>query len=204
MLDPQLLAFNMVDPLRHAKDELSAAKRAIDSMSKAKDTEIFEQAWREFLSCLEKAWIKTEQICHPHRAEFQPWQGKYQRLRKKDALLRYLKQARNADNHSIQDVSQLNPGKLIVKWKHPSGDSSKDIEIDESEANNYNADELFIELTSPHIEALPVKNQGKWFNPPKSHLGKAIEDIHPVTLAEHGFEFYSKFLAETERKFFAR
>ena len=190
-------------PLKHPKSELYAAARAIEAMNSAIDFETFELEWREFLSCLEKVWIKTERACHQQRTRFQPWQGRYQALRKKDALLRYLKQARDADNHSIQDLSQDNPGSLAVKLMGPNGDLIESIEIKEEEVGQYDIDKLFIVITTPHVAALPVKNHGEWFKPPKLHLNKPVEDDHPATLATLGFEFYSAFLANVEAEFFA-
>lgn len=190
-------------PLKHPKAELNAAARAINSMNSAGDFETFELEWREFLSCLEKVWIKTERACQQQRARFQPWQGRYQMLRKKDALLRYLKQARDADNHSIQELTQDNPGSLVVKSKDSNGNFIENLEITQENFNQHDIDKLFMVITSPHVIALPVKNHGEWFNPPKSHLNKPVEDDHPATLAALGFEFYSAFLADVEAEFFA-
>ena len=77
------------------------------------------------------------------------------------------------------------------------------LEIKEEEVGQYDIDKLFIVITTPHVAALPVKNHGEWFKPPKLHLNKPVEDDHPATLATLGFEFYSAFLANVEAEFFA-
>lgn len=63
---------------------MRAATRAVDAMRNAKSLEEFEAKWREFLTCLEKVWNKVERSCQVERNRFEPWQGKYHRLRKKD------------------------------------------------------------------------------------------------------------------------
>lgn len=98
------------EPLKAAKAELIAAEKALAAMEAAKDFSSFEEEWRSLLNNLEKVWIKTERACQHIQNKFQPWQGKYSQLRKKDMLLRYLKQARDADNHSVQEVMEKKPG----------------------------------------------------------------------------------------------
>ncbi|WP_146009766.1 hypothetical protein [Janthinobacterium sp. ROICE36] len=109
------------DPLKHPRAELAAASRAIVSMQNAKTMDEFESDWRGFLNCLEKIWQKVERSCQPMRNKFEPWQGTYHGLRKKDMLLRYLKQARDADNHSIQDVAKIQPGSRGYRFINPNG-----------------------------------------------------------------------------------
>lgn len=79
------------------------------SLKAAENFEVFEEEWRHFLNCIEKVWDKVERSCQHVKNSFQPWQGKYANLRRKDMLLRYLKQARDADNHSIQEVAEIKP-----------------------------------------------------------------------------------------------
>jgi hypothetical protein len=92
----------MDEPLREAKFELRSAERALGRMRSASDFDSFEDTWRQYLMALRKVWIKTERGCQHVRKRFEPWQGKFKRQRKKAQLLRYLKHARNADEHTIQ------------------------------------------------------------------------------------------------------
>ena len=76
-------------PLRHSKQELRAARVALEGMRAAKNLEEFAMSWRSFLDRLEKAWKKAERECQPFRNRFQPWQGAFAALRKSEELLRY-------------------------------------------------------------------------------------------------------------------
>ena len=117
------------DPLRHPRLELLSAAKALEAMRRAKSLDEFEVEWRAFLNCIEKVWQKAERCCQHVRGRFEPWQGSYHRLRKKDMLLRYLKQARDADNHSIQDVTKLHPGSRGYRFVNPRGGYIKHMEI---------------------------------------------------------------------------
>ena len=90
------------EPLYHAKRELASAEKAIRRMSGAQSIEDLEDEWKNFLNSIEKVWVKAERSCQHIRNEFQPWQGKFARERKKDALLKYIKHARNSDNILLQ------------------------------------------------------------------------------------------------------
>lgn len=194
---------NTAGPLRHPWLELSSAERAVAGMRNAKSLDEFEVEWRAYLNAIEKLWQKVEGCCQGVRAAFQPWQGTYQRLRKKDMLLRYLKQARDADNHSVQDITKVQPGSRGYKFVNPRGGYIKHMEIRNGEVVHYEGDPMIVEDTPPQPIAVPVKNHGEWFNPPTSHLGEPIRTSHPVVLAELGLKFYSEYLHEVEKRFFA-
>jgi len=188
--------------LKHPRAELRAAARALAGMRSAKSLEEFEAEWKEFLTCLEKVWNKVERSCQPMRNRFEPWQGTYHRLRKKDMLLRYLKQARDADNHSIQDFTKIKPGSRGIRFANPRGGYIKHMEIRGGEITSYEGDAIVVEDKAPHPVAVPVKNNGEWFNPPTSHLGQQVTTHHPVALAELGLKFYEEYVNEVERQFF--
>lgn len=184
-----------------AKKELAAAKRALASMKTAPSFDVFEEEWRDLLNCLEKLWNKVERGCQHERDSFQPWQGKYSSQRKKDMLLRYLKQARDADNHSIQEVAEVKPGHRTMNFVNPMGGYIEHMEIRNGEVVNYRGDPMIVADHPPTVEVVKVKNSGNWYNPPTSHLGKSVKSKHPVLLGELGIQFYEGFLNEADEKF---
>lgn len=194
--------FMSEEPLKHSKSELRAAARAIESMESADSMDTFESEWRIFLACIEKVWTKIERTCQPHRNVFQPWQGSFQSLRRKDMLLRYLKQARDADNHSIQDITVMQPGRSTLRFLNPNGGYIHNLEIRNGKIVNYQGDRMIQTTTSPHPIAIPIQNNGVWYNPPTTHLGKSVPDLSPLTLATLGLAFYTDYLAQVEHKFF--
>ena len=185
-----------------AKRELKAARRALDLMKSAESFEIFDEEWRDFLNCIEKLWNKTERGCQQFKNKYQPWQGKYSALRRKDMLLRYLKQARDADNHSIQEVAAVKPAHRTMNFANHTGGYIKNMTLRGGDITHYEGDPLVVKDHPATIEAVRVKNAGNWYNPPTMHLEQQIASHHPVVLAELGFQFYEKFLKETEVIFF--
>lgn len=193
------------EPLRQAKAELWSASRAIDAMTAATTMDEFEAEWREFLSCLEKVWTKTERTCAPHQAQFQPWQGKFHALRRKDMLLRYLKHARDADNHTIQDLAKLEPAYTVYDFVGPKGGYIEHLHLDAKEGLvAYKGDPVTATVIPPRPVAIAVETCGQRYNPPTMHLGKAVDDLSPINLAKLGLSFYSDFVHQVEKKFFSR
>lgn len=184
-----------------AKKELAAAKRALASMKSATSFEVFEEEWRDLLNCLEKIWNKVERGCQHDRKRFQPWQGRFAGLRRKDMLLRYLKQARDADNHSIQEVAEVKPGHRTMNFVNPKGGYIEHMEIHNGEVVQYKGDPMVVTDHPPTVEAVKVKNSGNWYNPPTAHLDNPVNSKHPVVLGELGLGFYENFLNEADEKF---
>jgi len=185
-----------------AKKELESARRALKLMKNTESFDIFDEEWRDFLNCLEKLWNKTERGCQHVKNKFQPWQGKYTALRRKDMLLRYLKQARDADNHSIQEVAEVKPGRRTMNFANPGGGYIKSMSIRNGQIEHYEGDPMIITDHPATIEAIKVKNSGKWYNPPNTHLNQPVISHHPIVIAELGLSFYECFIKETEVTFF--
>lgn len=184
-----------------AKKELAAAKRALDSMKSATSFDVFEEEWRDLLNCLEKLWNKVERGCQHERNTFQPWQGKFSNLRSKDMLLRYLKQARDADNHSIQEVAEIKSAHRTINFANSTGGYIEHMEIRNGEVVKYSGDPIVVTDHPPTVEVIKVKNSGSWCNPPTSHLGIQVQSRHPVVLGELGIKFYESYLNKAEEKF---
>lgn len=89
--------------LNPAKKELEAAKKSLFQMQLTDDFEKLEDLWRDVLKRLERCYDKAKDAYH-EIPKFKSWIGNYESLRKKDPLLSYLKQARNADTHSIKEI----------------------------------------------------------------------------------------------------
>lgn len=191
------------DPLRQPRAELAVALRAIEEMKNARNMDEFESQWRIFLNAIEKVWQKVEGCCQPMRSAFQPWQGRYHVFRKKDMLLRYIKQARDADNHSIQEITAVQAGSRSLRFANPRGGYIKHMEIKGGEVVNYEGDPMIFEDRPPHPIAVRVKNHGEWFNPPSTHLGQPVANHHPVLLAELAYKFYASYVESVAQRFFS-
>ncbi len=158
-------------PLYHAKRELLASEKAIERMSQAKSFEDLEDEWKIYLNSIEKCWVKVERACQHVRNKFQPWQGTFARQRKKDPLLRYIKHARNSDQHTIQEnMEEKNASSSMSVEGGPGVTHIERLEIKGGKLVEYRGNKpLTIKNLPNRVELLRVKDGSKWYNPQKSH-----------------------------------
>lgn len=185
------------------KKDLDIANKAIDCMKYTTDFSEFQESWENFLFRIERAWEFTERTLKSKQG-FQQWHKPYTDLRKKDSLLVFLRQARNAEMHSVSPTV-TKPLKMAVVDKSGRGFQLNSI------SSRLENGTLTIDLDSPDIlldldtrilptdpEVVRFKNRGKWYNPPWEHLRERIRDLHPVALAELGLVFYRAYVNEAE------
>ena len=97
------LIFSMV-AARHSRIVLARAAAALQAMEAAEELEAFERHWQEFLHRVERVWIKcTAQ--YKSSSRWQGWSGEMVRLRRNDPLLSHLKNARDADQHTLSAIT---------------------------------------------------------------------------------------------------
>lgn len=187
--------------LDQAYKELRAVGRAIERMEVARSLEIYEEDWKVVLAGLEKAWNKAEQHFKTLSPKFQPWQGKYQRERKKFMYLSYLKQARHADAHSIQLMTSVMPG--YVGLSAPNGGCLhiKSLRTDGNGNIIYEGSPAIIQERKPFPVAVKVLNQGVWYEPPATFEDQFGTYSSPVHLAKAGLKYYLDFLDAAKQEF---
>lgn len=199
-----------MDKLYYPKLELKKAEAAIEKMETATEFEDFEIGWTDYLAAVEKLWVKAERECQSIKNQFQPWQGQYTNTRKKDPLLIYIKQARDADQHSVQELIDkvpenkefipdnldLPPVYEIPRITLYKVEGDKMIEVKNPNPGVYR-------ITARHVLAKAFINSGVVYTVPRFHKGKAIKnETSPTVLAKLALEFYRSFLIELEAKFF--
>ncbi len=189
--------------LRNARKELRAADRAFKGMRGAASFAEFEDQWSAFLGALERIWVKAERECRDFRDHFEPWQRPYSAARKSDELLSYLHHARNASNHTIQEIAQ-HQGTDVVITANPEGpwEPMRNVII---YAEGFGTVETrgavpVVQLVE-RIGLLPVEDRGVSYNTPTSHLGNALARRDPLTIAELGLRYYADFLNGIEKTF---
>ncbi|HTE21937.1 MAG TPA: hypothetical protein VK674_02745 [Candidatus Limnocylindria bacterium] len=186
--------------LKHCKNELKSAETSLIRMRKAKTLDELEVEWKNYLAAIEKAWLKAEQECSAIRNRFQPWQGQYSRERRKDQLLRYLKHARNSDQHTIQALVETKPGKYEAKIQ---GSVYIDkLVVSKGQVVEYRGSKpLEVTVLPERVELMQVKDRGKWYNPPLTHKTTRLIWPDPIKVAELGLKYYQDFISEIEKDF---
>ena len=181
--------------------ELEKAKETISAMESSESLGQFEEQWKEFLRRTERTWNKA----HAHfgkSPKWNSWQRKVEQQRKSDELLLYLVQARGADEHTVNEISERQPGGIGI---NPAVGNS--LFIERMEIRNGQIVELRspqairIDLLPAQIRLLPVTNRGRKYEVPTSHLGSRIDPSNVIEIAKAAYSFYEKVLAEAEEKF---
>lgn len=96
-------------------------------------------------------------------------------LRKSDPLLRYLQHARNADEHSVQELATEWDAKITAVTRERR---------------------LHVSWQPWDRPLLPVQNRGVTYNPPRTHLSRPLEPLlgkgkpEPIVMAELALAFY--------------
>jgi hypothetical protein len=189
----------MEDSLK-PKEELEHAIQQISLMRNSKDLQQMEGHWKEFLGRLERVWYKA--ASHFSRSpKWNGWKGKFEQARKTDPLLSYLINARGAEEHTIGEIINREPGSIGI---NPAVGNSLFIEkmkMQNGVLSISSPHDLRIDFIPGKIRLLPVTNRGRTYDVPRSHLGDIIDPNDIPVIAELAVQFYQKFLDEARNHF---
>ncbi len=183
--------------------DIERAEKHLNDMAKSTLLNEYEMSWQDFLYRLEMIWEITKK-----RYERESWfpkvYGPYSRFRKKDPLLRYLKQARNAETHTIEGTLESS---LNIMFNEKYGRPFQISQIKSSFENG----KLTIDIDSPDLlyeyeaevyrgtpELIRFKCRKDWYNPPSQHLGNNVNTRCPVVIGKLGLEYCKAFISEIE------
>lgn len=182
--------------------ELSKAKEAISEMDGAKSLADFEEAWKKYLFRLERCFNKG-QAHFKKNPKWDAWWGTYKRARSTDQLLSYLKNARGAEEHSIEEIVERIPDSATI---NPANGRSLFINHLSTDAfgriNSISSPQpLSIVFHPARVTLLPVVNRGVKYPIPTIHLGEEVDPSDVSAIAKKGHAFYSGFLSAAEDYF---
>lgn len=194
------------------KRDLEIAAECLDRMKKLRNFQEFYRQWQDFLFRIERAWESAQRDLQ-RMPGFQQWFGFYAEQKRKDPLLVYLAQARNAETHSASQTVDR-PLRVLFREKYGypfalksiksklGADGVLSIDLQTSAEDSLLSYEASIVPTTPALQRF--KNQANWYNPPRTHLGRTLKSTHPVDVAMLGLAFYRAFIAEASCKFGGR
>jgi len=162
----------------------------------------FARHWYRFLIAACAIIHILESACRKDRKARQ-WFGEKRHKDRKDPLLLYMYQARNADEHGIEPVTKVTSGGWFigapgesVHIEHltltPSGPSGR---IRQNPDGSYPT----VGTTPPQLHLLSVSDDrfpDQKFDPPKEHMGAALDDCSPFGVAQSYLEYLSTSIEE--------
>ena len=192
------LIFSMV-AARHSRIVLARAAAALQAMEAAEELEAFERHWQEFLHRVERVWIKcTAQ--YKSSSRWQGWSGEMVRLRRNDPLLSHLKNARDADQHTLSAITARRPSELTLTAGGPQGRALiKRLTIDrDGQLAMEGHSVLKVVFRPEQTRLMPVVNRGRTYPVPRSHLSRPINPEDVLAVAHAGWAFYAIVLDQVE------
>lgn len=161
----------------------------------------FEEHWKAFLSHLERVWNKSQ--AHFGRSpKWKSWKARFEKQRDRDPLLRYLRVARGAHEHTTEDILVKESGFISISAGPTGSGAIRNLSFDKGDWKMELISGSITIITSPdHARPLPVKERGRVLSVPTSHLGKTVDPSDLIGLATTGLAYYEKFLEEAESFF---
>ena len=179
------------------RTQLTKARASLGSMKHSQSFEGFEEHWKNLLHQVERAWTKALS----KYGSDQGWRAlrdKYDALRRTDPLLAYVKNARDADEHTIDDILSHEPGGIGINPAEGNSLYIERMEIDRGVISIKSPQRLRVDFIPDKTKLLPVTKRDGTYAVPTSHLGGAVDPTNVVDVAEKAIAFYEKVLDEAE------
>ena len=184
-----------------ARKRLALARHHFDEAFRTQKYEKFEDSWYQMLVCGNAVDGILESTSF-RDSKSQPWYGGKVSARKRDPLLEYMHQARNADEHGVANVTRLAPARFVlgavdgpvnlhnIKWG--GGQMTATVGAEST-------GRLAIDVTPPSPHLITVKNEkyGDSFEPPNSHLGERLKDTSPRAVASLWLDYLERLIEES-------
>lgn len=177
--------------LVRARESLGMVDSLIQSLKAPKDIASFKMDWEMSLVHLERVWNRVEGA-FGNSAKWGGFSGKYQRARREDQLLAYLRMARDSAEHGITEITNTIPGGMAIN----PVDKSKPVvihslHVSDGRVTMSGSENAQVEIIPPHVELVPVTNRGVVKNVPTLHMGISLENVTMAEALQMARDYYS-------------
>ncbi len=188
--------------------ELERAGEAIARMRSALSLDEFEEHWKAFLHRIERVWNKTK-AHYGKSPKFGNWAAPIEEFRRKDPLLAYLCNARGAEEHTVNEITEREPGSVGIGLADGVGvqpDGSvliEHLEIRSSERGIHvrSKQPLKFEFKPARARMARVVNRGRTYEVPTTHNGNSINPEDLSATAETALNYYAEVVKKAEAFF---
>lgn len=182
--------------IEHASRHMFAAAASLSTMKDSNDFQNIEANWTQFLGLAGKVFSKLEQGAKCSTSS-KAWFGRVIGLRRSDPLLRYVWHARNAEEHTLQDVVSLNPG--YAQWNPPTEAEAEKLRLALKDEPRPYCFLGVVEGVLPHPKLQPVTDRGQTYLPPTEHLGCPLENTSPAAVGDLLLSYLANLLDEARK-----
>ena len=188
-----------------AKSRAKSAKHLFEKLNSVQNFDDFSDTWHQFLIKLNGVHSQLSAASRKSKT-LSKWYNPKKIVWRKDPLLQYLLQARNADEHGIGEVLEKASASMELKSRNPDEDRTigasltfvNGVPYGQVWSNDHHG--VSASFKPPRIILIPVTDDrfGTTFTPPKEHLGKAISSDDPRYVARLGLNYTLSLLDEAE------
>ena len=178
-----------------ARIEYTRAAESLEVVATTNDFPTLEKDWASLLVSAGRVFTKLEQGAKVS-SKSKSWWIKQLHQRQTDPLLRYLWQARNADEHTLQQINQLQPAS--AKVVEPKQEDAAALERAMEKETRPWVPLGLVEWAPEHVALLRVTNRGVRYDPPKEHVGKPITNSSPAHIGGLALTYLEAMLKEAE------
>jgi len=175
------------------REELTHAQDAVSAMTASQTIDELECYWKEFLHALERVWSKA-QSSHKGNVHWDGWKGAYVTERKQNQMLAYLRHARNAEEHTIADITEKTPGSVTIQAGPTGSAVVRSFTVSRNGTVEFQGLGSIETTFSPgRVELLDVVDRnGATYPPPSGSI---------LDVARAGLHYYADFVDAMERRF---
>lgn len=203
--------------LEKAQRRYRVASASFEAMQAAEDYASLADQWYIFLHAAKGIYTTLEQGAKA-TPQARQWFGKMDRERKNDPLLRYVSEARNDDEHGIEENTEFKKSSLRLGVSAPGSSKAMTDQfgnmfincgtIYDFEGGNPSQPNLPVlqSLDGKPIHSVfepariilkPVRDRSKnQYDPPKSHLGNDLQTDGPIEVAELALKYLEGLLSQ--------
>jgi hypothetical protein len=174
-----------------AEEKLVRMRRAVCAMKEASEPDQIKRSWEDFIVA---ATTFYNALAHGAKGnnKSNAWFGKKKHARKTDPLLKYIHHARNAENHGIEQITDLASSQITLKGKGTTV-TLIDAAPGKWAVANVSGD---VEFANDRVCLVPVYDSDVWYDPPTRHLGQELENKQPVGVAQSALAYFEQMFAE--------
>ncbi len=188
------------EAITKARSRLTRAKEAIAVLHTPEGQDRFEADWTDFLLASNTVYTVLEQGAKA-TPQSRQWFGRKKLERRRDPLLQYLHQARNADEHGLEATYDCTNQTLDVTF--PPGHAPKTTTIKLDDGTEITADVpansegMLIEVRLFHLVTVRDSRYGTAYDPPAEHLGLPLEHgTNPLFVADLALDYLDALIDE--------
>ena len=174
--------------IQQAQTRLRTCQETLDGLRQSKSYQDFSGHWYVFLVAWKNIYVLLEQGAKAS-AQSRQWFGAKKAERRNDELLQYLFEARNSDEHGLEETTEFRPGHLHIGVM--GAGLSNAIRLDGTfgpgqtmRVTSLDGLPIGVEQKPSRIVLAVVYARGnRTLLPPTKHKGVLLPDQEPLTVA---------------------